>query len=106
MEIKRVFDILDKLKSTSTKDDILCAKENKKWVKHSVSDFVNNANYVSAALLHLGLKSSDNIAIMASNMPEWNFVDYGCQQVAMPSAPIFPTICSGDLKYILNHCEA
>ncbi len=106
MEIKRVFDILDKLKNTSAKDDILCAKVNKQWVKHSVTDFVNNANYVSSALLHLGLKSGENIAIMASNMPEWNFVDYGCQQVAMPSAPIFPTISSSDLKYILNHCQA
>ncbi|MBL7919730.1 MAG: long-chain fatty acid--CoA ligase [Bacteroidia bacterium] len=106
MEIKRVFDILDKLKATSTKDDILTAKENKQWVKHSVTDFVNKANYVGSALLHLGLKSNDAVAIMASNMPEWNFVDYGAQQVAMPTAPIFPTISIGDLKYILNHCEA
>ncbi len=106
MEIKRVFDILDNLKKTSTKEDILCAKVNKKWVKYSTADFVTNANYVSSALLHLGLQSGENLAIMASNMPEWNFVDYGSQQVAMPSAPIFPTISSEDLKYILNHCEA
>jgi len=106
MEIKRVFDILDNLKKSSSKSDILSAKENKKWVSHSVTDFVNNANYVSAALLHLGLKSGDNIAIMANNMPQWNFVDYGSQQVAMPSAPVFPTISSEDLNYILNHCEA
>lgn len=106
MEIKRVFDILENLKNTSSKNDILSAKANKKWVNYSVADFVDNANYVGSALLHLGLKSGDNIAIMANNMPQWNFVDYGSQQVAMPSAPIFPTISGGDLKYILNHCEA
>lgn len=106
MEIKRVFDILENLKNTSSKKDILSAKESKKWVNYSITDFVDNANYVGSALLHLGLKSGDNIAIMANNMPQWNFVDYGSQQVAMPSAPIFPTISSGDLKYILNHCEA
>ncbi|MEI8136849.1 MAG: AMP-dependent synthetase/ligase [Bacteroidota bacterium] len=94
------------LKNTSSKNDILSAKANKKWVNYSVADFVDNANYVGSALLHLGLKSGDNIAIMANNMPQWNFVDYGSQQVAMPSAPIFPTISGGDLKYILNHCEA
>ena len=102
MEIKRVFDILENLKNTSSKDDILSAKVNKKWVSHSITDFVNNANYVGSALLHLGLNSGDTVAIMANNMPEWNFVDYGSQQVAMPSVPIFPTISSGDLKYILN----
>jgi long-chain acyl-CoA synthetase len=110
MEIKRVFDILDKLKVYAPKNDIINAKENtsfgKKWVSYSVDDFVNNANYVSQALLQLGLEQGEKIAIMAGNMPNWNFVDYGSQQVNMPTAPIFPTISNDDLKFILNHCEA
>lgn len=106
MELKRVFDILDRLKTYAPKKDILNAKENKQWVSYSLDDFINNANYVSAGLLHLGLKPGDNVAIMAGNSPQWNFIDYGCQQVAMPSAPIFPTISNDDLTYILNHSEA
>lgn len=106
MEVKRTFDILEKLKSSAPKSDILCAKENKQWVKYSVDDFITNANMVSAALLHLGLKPGDTIALMSANMPRWNFIDYGSQQVAMPNCPIYPTINNDDLKYILNHCEA
>jgi long-chain acyl-CoA synthetase len=106
MEITRVFDILDKLKRYSPKSDILNAKENKQWVNYSVNDLVSNSNLVSAALLQLGLRSGDVVGLMAANMPQWNFVDYGSQQVAMPTAPLFPTISNDDLKYILNHCEA
>lgn len=106
MEIKRVFDILDDLKLHSVKTDILSSKENKKWVTASVNDFYTNANLVASGLLALGLQKGDFVALMANNRPEWNFVDYGSQLVAMPNAPIFPTISSGDLKYILNHCEA
>ncbi len=106
MEVKRTFDILERLKTIAPKSDILNAKENKKWVSYSVEDFVTNANLVGAALLQLGLKPGDNVAIMAGNMPRWNFVDYGSQQVAMPTCPIFPTISNDDLRYILNHCEA
>lgn len=113
MEVTRVFDILTKLDTSSPKFDIINAKENlpngkagKQWVHYSVADFINYSNYVSAALLKMGLSSGDNVALMASNMPKWNFVDYGAQQVAMPIAPIFPTISNSDLKYILNHCEA
>ena len=106
MEIKRVFDILDKLKVYAPKRDILNAKENKVWVNYSLDDFIQNSNYVASGLLNLGLKPGDNIALMAGNMPQWNFVDYGSQQVAMPTVPIFPTISNDDLKYILNHCEA
>jgi len=113
MELKRVFDILERLKTFAPKKDILNAKENlpagkggKQWVSYSLDDFITNVNYVSAALLQLGLKPGDNIAIMAGNSPQWNFVDYGCQQVSMPSAPIFPTISNEDLTYILNHSQA
>lgn len=106
MEIKRVFDILERLTTYAPKKDILNAKENKQWVSYSVDDLINNSNYVSSALLQLGLKSNEIVAIMAGNSAQWNFVDYGSQQVAMPTAPIFPTISNDDLKYILNHSEA
>ena len=106
MEVKRTFDILDRLKTNAPKADILAAKENKEWKKYSVDDFVSNANMVSAALLHLGLQPGENIALMSANMPRWNFIDYGSQQVAMPNCPIYPTINNDDLKYILNHCQA
>lgn len=106
MEIKRVFDILDKLKTYAPKSDLLNAKENKVWVNYSLNDFVNSANYVSAALLALGLNQKENVALMAANSPQWNFVDYGCQQVNMPTVPIFPTISNNDLAFILNHSEA
>ena len=106
MEVKRTFDILERLKTIAPKSDILNAKENKKWVSYSLDDFINHTNLVASALLQLGLKPGDNIALMAGNMPSWNFVDYGSQQVAMPTCPIYPTINNDDLKYILNHCEA
>ncbi|MBA3663418.1 MAG: long-chain fatty acid--CoA ligase [Bacteroidetes bacterium] len=106
MEITRVFDILDDLKNKSAKTDILNSKENKKWVHYSVEEFHSNALLVSAGLLALGLQKGDVVSLMANNRPEWNFVDYGAQQAGMPTAPIFPTISAGDLKFILNHSEA
>jgi long-chain acyl-CoA synthetase len=106
MEIKRVFDLLERLQTYAPKRDILNSKVNGEWMHFSVEDFVNNVNYVSSALLLTGLQPGDNVALMAANMPQWNFVDFGCQQVNMPTAPLFPTISNEDLKYVLNHCEA
>ncbi len=113
MEVKRVFDILDKLQANSTKTDILNSKEylagekaSKKWVNHSVTNFISNTQYVASALLKFNLKPNDVIAIMATNCPQWNFVDYGAQQVGIVTAPIYPTISASDLKFILNHSEA
>jgi long-chain acyl-CoA synthetase len=106
MEITRVFDILDNLKVNSSKTDILNCKENKKWVSHSVSDFVSNVNFISAGLLALGLQKNDMVALMSNNRPEWNFVDFASQQVGMPLVPIFPTVGAADMKFILEHSES
>lgn len=106
MKLERVFDLLERLEAFGPKTDVLNAKQNKQWVHYSVQELRENSNAVSAALLALGLQAKDTVAIMSGNMPQWNFVDFGCQQVGMPTAPIYPTISDDDLKYILNHCAA
>lgn len=105
MEIKRVFDILDLYKTTYKKTDVLAGKVNKQWVKYSSDDFVNYANYVSYALLHIGITETDKVAIISNNRPEWNFCDFGCQQANIVTVPVFPTISNADLEYIINHAE-
>lgn len=105
MEITRVFDILELYKTTYIKEDVLASKINKQWKKHSSEDVINNINLVSSGLLSLGLTPNDKVAIISNNRPEWNFCDYGCQQVNIVTVPIFPTISNADLQFILNHGE-
>ena len=104
MEPLRLFDIIDTLK-TQKKSDLLNAKENKQWRKYSTDDFINYVNKVSYGLLNIGLERGDKVAIISNNRPEWNFVDYGCQQVDIITVPIYPTISVTDLKFILNDAE-
>lgn len=106
MEITRVFDVLDKLIQQPNNPTLLNRKENKVWIPYSTNDFIEQVNLVSYAMLHLGIRKGDVAAIISTNRPEWNFVDYGCQQIGVVTAPIFPTISINDLKFILNHCEA
>jgi long-chain acyl-CoA synthetase len=106
MEITRVFDVLEKLKQEKNNLTLLNRKENNTWTSFSTTDFISNTNTVSCALMHIGLKKGDTVAIISTNRPEWNFVDYGCQQVGVVTAPIYPTISLNDLKFILNHSES
>lgn len=105
MEITRVFDILELYKTKFHKNDVLAGKENKVWKKYSSEDFINYSNYVSSGLLALGLTDKDKVAIISNNRPEWNFCDFGCQQVNIVTVPIFPTISNHELQFILNHAE-
>lgn len=105
MEITRVFDILDFYRTQYIKPDVLAAKENKQWKRYSSEDFINFSDYTSYGLMALGLTSTDKVAIISNNRPEWNFCDFGSQQANIVTVPIFPTISNKDFEFILNHAE-
>jgi len=101
MEPTRVFDILNDL-LRDPKFDLLNAKEQKQWKHYSTDDFIHHVNAVSHGLINLGLAPGDKVAIISNNRPEWNFVDYGAQQAGIITVPIYPTISTTDLSFILN----
>lgn len=87
--------------------DALVTKYGNDWVKTSTQEYVNKANSLSRALLHLGIQKNDKIAIISSNnRTEWHISDIGILQTGAQNVPIYPTISSEDYEYILNHSEA
>ncbi|MBC7864564.1 MAG: long-chain fatty acid--CoA ligase, partial [Bacteroidia bacterium] len=112
MAVTRVFDILEHIKKNHLKDDFVCGKElvaadkrEKVWKKYSTTDFIDHANWVSYGLRKTGIEPGDKVAIISNNRPEWNFVDFGCQQVGAITVPIFPTVSNHDLQFIINDAE-
>jgi long-chain acyl-CoA synthetase len=87
--------------------DALNTKQNGVWVKTSTQEYIAQANAVSRALLRMGIKKNDKIAIISSsNRTEWNIMDIGILQTGAQNIPIYPTITEDDYEYILNHSEA
>ncbi|HNW53800.1 MAG TPA: long-chain fatty acid--CoA ligase, partial [Bacteroidales bacterium] len=91
------------LQSFKPKDDVLAGKDNGKWIKYSITDYIAHAENISYGLLQLGIKPGDNIATISGSRPEWNLVDMGIQQAGAIHVPIYPTISESDYKYILDH---
>lgn len=106
MEILRLFDLLPYYKNKfKPKADALAGKEDGRWVKYSIDQYIEAANNISYAFLKLGVKKGDKIATITSNRPEWNFLDMGILQTGAIHVPIYPTISESDYKYILKHAE-
>ena len=58
--------------------DCLVTKYNGVWVKTSTQEYIDKANAISRALLRLGVKKNDKIAVISStNRTEWHIVDIG-----------------------------
>ncbi|MEX2595428.1 MAG: AMP-dependent synthetase/ligase [Salibacteraceae bacterium] len=105
MEVARLFDIPYYQLEKYPKEDSLCAKINGQWVKTSTKSFVDQGMMVSKALLSLGIKPGDKVAMISNNRPEWNIVDMGILMIGAINVPIYPTISAKDYKFIFNHAE-
>jgi len=106
MEVTRVFDLLPYQSAKFPKADMFATKIKGTWTPYSTAEVQTIANHVSLGLIHLGLEKDDKVAIISHNRPEWNFIDYGVQQVGAVSVPIYPTITEDDFRYILTDAEA
>ncbi len=95
-----------KNKTIHKKNAIITSKENE-WHSISTKDFIEQSNTVSRALLNLGIKKGDKIAVISSrNRPEWHSLDIGTLQIGAQNVPLYPTLSESDYEYILNHSDA
>ena len=105
--ISRLFDFPYYQLSKNNKPDCLVTKYGNEWIKTSTQEYINQANTISRALLRLGVKKNDKIALISStNRTEWNVCDIGILQTGAQTVPIYPTISAEDYAYILNHSES
>ncbi|MGC1473917.1 MAG: long-chain fatty acid--CoA ligase [Psychroserpens sp.] len=85
----------------------LVTKYNGKWEPTSTQEYLDKSNAMSRALLRLGVKKDDKIAVISTaNRTEWNIMDIGILQLGAQNIPIYPTICAEDYEYVLNHSES
>jgi long-chain acyl-CoA synthetase len=102
MEVTRVFDLLPYQLKKFPLEDMFSNKVGGVWKKYSTKNVIDIANQISLGLIESGVKKDDKVAIVSSNRPEWNFIDYGVQQLGAVSVPMYPTITEEDYRYIFQ----
>ncbi len=103
----RLFDLVPRyIEKYGYKDNLFAGKVNGKWVKYNGQKFLEMTNAISYGLLKIGVKKGDRIALVATNAPEWNMIDFAIQQVGAICIPIYPTVSHADYEHIFKHSEA
>lgn len=106
VNITRLFDFAYYQDEKGGLEDALVSKKNDIWEKTSTKELIIQANKASRALLKLGVKTNDKIAVISStNRTEWNILDIGVLQIGAQNVPIYPTISAAEYEYIFNHAE-
>ncbi|MFA6333953.1 MAG: long-chain fatty acid--CoA ligase [Bacteroidales bacterium] len=106
MEVTRIFDLLENLRTKYPKDDILSRRVNGNWIKYSVDDYCKISHKLSYAFLSLGLQPLDKVITICNNRPEWNFIDMGLSMAHLIHVPVYTTLSSEDYRHIFSHSDA
>ena len=102
----RIFDLITNYISEYSDKTIIAGRDKTgHWKTYLASEFIDRVNSLSKALLNLGLQKGDRVALMSGNRPEWSIVDFACNQLGIALVPLYPTLASQDLSYIVNDAE-
>lgn len=75
------------------------------WIPISWNQFASKVKKVSYALLRLGVKPQENIAVFSQNKPETLFVDFGAYGIRVVSIPFYATSSGAQVTYMLNDAK-
>src|SRR5690606_18879076 len=69
---------------------------------YATETFISLVNTLSKGLVAKGIQKGDKIALMSANRPEWNFCDFAINQLGAAVVPLYPTLSSQDLSFIID----
>lgn len=107
--IERIFDIVADQVRRAPNAVMLASKENGHWREWSAAACWQKARQLAAGLLQLGIsrdlsnpEKQEKIVLISGNRPEWIIADIGVQMAGAVLTPLYPTISTIDLQFILR----
>ena len=82
------------------------AKVNGRWQPTTWRGFVDQVRLAARALIALGFRRGDKVAVLGFNRPEWVIFDHAAMMAGGVPAGIYTTCSADEVQYIVHHSEA
>lgn len=76
-----------------------------KWENVSWNQFSQNVKQVSNALLNLGTKPQENIAVFSQNCIQYLYTNFGAYGVRAVTVPFYATTSEQQIQYMINDAQ-
>ena len=86
--------------------DALQVKTGGAYKPISHKEVAERVRHAARGLSYLGVRRGDRVAILSENRPEWAIADFACLTAGMTDVPIYPTLPSDQIGYILKDSGA
>jgi long-chain acyl-CoA synthetase len=76
------------------------------WQSATWNEYYDRARAVGLGLWSLGLRKGNMVSILSENRLEWLYADMGSLGIGVCVIPVYPTLPSEDIEYIVNNSES
>ena len=102
----RVMDVFDRTVRAHGPRPALRVKRRGTWRAISWDEYHRQVRSVARALIAIGVRPGDGVAIIGYNCPEWFFADIGAIYAGAVPAGIYTTSSPEQCEYVASHCDA
>jgi long-chain acyl-CoA synthetase len=92
--------------SRYNRPDALQYKKDGVYKPISHATMADRVRHAARGLASLGIRRGDRVAILSENRPEWAIADFACLTAGLTDVPIYPTLPSDQIAYILKDSSA
>jgi fatty-acyl-CoA synthase len=94
--------ILDRVGTMYPKQEaMVCGAE-----RVTYDTLLDRVNSIANAMLKMGIKKGDKVAIWMSNIPEWVYIHFACVKIGAPVIPINTRYKVHELEFILKQSDS
>jgi long-chain acyl-CoA synthetase len=88
--------------------DRLCVEKKMGGIWHSATwnEYYDRSRAFGLGLVSLGLRKGNAVSILSENRLEWLYADMGSLGIGVCVIPVYPTLPSEDIEYIVNNSES
>ncbi len=80
---------------------VACKPAGGAWRSLTYQELVQRVQRAGLALKRLGVRRGDRVAILSENRPGWLVADFACLAIGASDVPIYPTLPSPQIRFIL-----
>lgn len=81
-------------------------KELGRWCETSWADYAERVAGIGRALMHMGVKSGDRVAILSDNRAEWLMADLAVQGIGAATVALYVTSPASEIAALLKQARA
>jgi long-chain acyl-CoA synthetase len=105
-EPKTLVGVFEHVARVHPRPDMLNYKRDGRWLAIPAAEMLQRVRSIAAGLYSLGVRRGDRVAILSESRPEWVLTDAACMFATAIDVPIYPTLTTPQVRYILKDSGA